>query len=60
VITKEKNGIRLLGRGELKAKVNFEVTGASKRAIEIIEKCGSKIQLLGSSAVISDTIDNKK
>ena len=60
VITKEKNGIRLLGRGELKVKVNFEVTGASKKAIEIIEKCGSKIQLLGSSALSSDAIDNKK
>src|SRR5207302_5850347 len=34
VLRRAKDGVRLLGRGELKAKLNIEVYGASKSAIE--------------------------
>jgi large subunit ribosomal protein L15 len=38
--------VRLLGRGEIKAKLNIEVHGASKSAIEAIEKAGGSVKIL--------------
>ena len=38
VIRRAKDGVRILSDGELKAKVAFEVAGASKAAVEKIEK----------------------
>jgi large subunit ribosomal protein L15 len=35
-----KDGVRLLGKGELKAKLSFKVAGASKGAREAVEKAG--------------------
>lgn len=40
-----KDGVRLLGKGELKAKLNFTVAGASKGAIEAVEKAGGKVTI---------------
>jgi len=40
VMRRAKDGVRLLGRGELKAKLNIEVHGASKSAIAAVEKAG--------------------
>src|SRR5206468_9910936 len=40
VVRRAKGGIRLLGRGELKAKLNLEVHGASKSAVAAVEKAG--------------------
>jgi large subunit ribosomal protein L15 len=45
VIRRPKDGVRLLGNGELKAKVAFDVAGASKPAIEKIEKAGGSVKL---------------
>ena len=39
------DGLRVLGQGELKAKVNIEANGASKAAIAAVEKAGGKITL---------------
>jgi large subunit ribosomal protein L15 len=50
VIRREKDGVRILSDGELKAKVTFEVAGASKTAIEKIEKAGGSIKLLSAAA----------
>jgi large subunit ribosomal protein L15 len=41
-----KDGVRLLGKGELTAKVNFSVAGASKGAIEAVEKAGGKVDVI--------------
>ncbi|MCL6683251.1 50S ribosomal protein L15 [Sphingomonas alba] len=41
-----KDGVRLLGKGELKAKASFKVAGASKGAREAIEKLGGSIELI--------------
>ena len=41
-----KDGVRLLGNGELKAKVNFEVYGASKSAVAAVEKAGGSVKIL--------------
>src|ERR1700759_5680541 len=46
VMRRAKNGVQLLGRGELKAKVNFEVYGASKSAFEAVEKAGGTVKIL--------------
>ena len=40
------DGVRLLGNGELKAKVNFEVFGASKSAVAAVEKAGGSVKIL--------------
>lgn len=45
VIRRIKDGVRILGDGELKAKVAFDVAGASKPAIEKIEKAGGSVKL---------------
>jgi large subunit ribosomal protein L15 len=46
VLRRVKAGVRLLGRGELKAKINIEVHGASKSAIEAVEKAGGSVKIL--------------
>lgn len=45
VVRRAKDGVRLLSGGELKAKVTFELAGASKAAIEKIEKAGGSLKL---------------
>lgn len=40
-----KDGVRLLGKGEISAKVAFEVSGASKGAIAAVEKAGGSVTL---------------
>lgn len=50
VIRRAKDGVRILSDGELKAKVAFEVAGASKVAIEKIEKAGGSIKLPEAAA----------
>ena len=50
VIRRVKDGVRVLSDGELKAKITLEVAGASKPAVEKIEKAGGSIKLLASAA----------
>ena len=46
VLRRAKGGVRLLGRGELKAKLNIEVHGASKSAVAAVEKAGGSVKIL--------------
>jgi large subunit ribosomal protein L15 len=46
VIRRVKDGVRILADGELTTKVTIEVAGASKTAVEKIEKAGGSIKLL--------------
>jgi large subunit ribosomal protein L15 len=46
VLRRSKAGVRLLGRGELKTKINIEVHGASKSAIAAVEKAGGSVKIL--------------
>jgi large subunit ribosomal protein L15 len=46
VLRRSKAGVRVLGRGEIKAKINIEVHGASKTAIEAIEKAGGSVKII--------------
>ena len=45
LVRRELDGIRLLAKGELKTKVEITVAGASKPAIEAVEKAGGKVNL---------------
>ncbi|WP_134680223.1 50S ribosomal protein L15 [Paracoccus ravus] len=43
VIRRKLDGVRVLAKGELKAGLNLTVAGASKAAVEAVEKAGGKI-----------------
>lgn len=45
LVTRVRDGVRLLAKGELKAKLNITVAGASKAAVAAVEKAGGKITL---------------
>ncbi len=45
VVRRARDGVRLLGRGELKSKVSFEVTGASSGAVKAVEAAGGTVTL---------------
>ncbi|WP_379551001.1 50S ribosomal protein L15 [Qipengyuania sp. DGS5-3] len=46
-----KDGVRLLGKGELKAQVKFKVAGASKGAVEAVEKAGGSVEVTAPKKV---------
>jgi large subunit ribosomal protein L15 len=46
VVSKPRDGVKILGNGELKAKLAFEVAGASKSAVAAIEAAGGSVRLL--------------
>jgi large subunit ribosomal protein L15 len=50
VISKPLDGVRILGVGELNAKLSFQVAGASKSAVAAIEKAGGSVTLTGAVA----------
>ena len=50
VLRRSRDGVRLLGRGEIKAKLNIEVHGASKPAIAAVEKAGGTVKILAPVA----------
>ncbi len=45
VVRRVKDGVRILGGGELKAKVSLDVAGASASAIAAVEKAGGSIKV---------------
>lgn len=46
----KKDGVRLLGKGALTTKASFTVAGASKSAVEAVEKAGGSVTLTASAA----------
>ncbi len=50
LITKARDGVKILGQGEIKAKLAFEVAAASKSAIAAIEGAGGSVKLLAGEA----------
>src|SRR4051794_2307830 len=50
VLRRVKHGVKLLGSGEITAKVAIEVTAASKGAIEAVEKAGGSVKVLAPVA----------
>ncbi len=47
---RRRDGVRLLGNGELSAKLTLKVTGASKAAIAGVEKAGGSVTVTGAEA----------
>lgn len=45
VLRRVRDGVRLLGKGELTAKLDLHVAGASKGAVEAVEKAGGSVTL---------------
>lgn len=50
VLRRVKDGVRLLSDGELKVAATFEIVGASKAAIDAVEKAGGKVVVTGAPA----------
>jgi large subunit ribosomal protein L15 len=50
ICARARDGVKLLGVGELKAKLSFDVHGASKSAVAAIEKAGGSIKLPAAEA----------
>ena len=45
LVRRKLDGVRVLGKGEISSKVTLEVTGASKSAVDAVEKAGGSIKL---------------
>jgi large subunit ribosomal protein L15 len=54
LMRRAKDGVRLLGAGEIKAKVTFSVYGASKSAVAAVEKAGGTVEILAPKAETSE------
>ena len=50
IVTHLRDGVRLLGKGDLSAKLDLQVAGASKGAIAIVEKAGGSVTVAASAA----------
>ncbi len=50
VVTRSRDGVRLLAKGELKTKVNITVAGASKAAVAAVEKAGGSLTVAAAKA----------
>ncbi|MDD9901120.1 MAG: 50S ribosomal protein L15 [Alphaproteobacteria bacterium] len=60
VISRVRDGVRLLGTGEIKSKVTLVVTGATKGAIAAVEKAGGKVEILPKKVNTLATAARKK
>jgi large subunit ribosomal protein L15 len=54
VITNPRDGVRLLAKGELKAKVNITVAGASKAAAAAVEQAGGSVTVTAPAATAAE------
>ena len=50
LVRRKLDGVRVLAKGEIKAKVKLSVTGASKGAVEAVEKAGGSITVAQAAA----------
>ena len=53
VVKEAKDGVRLLGKGDLSAKIEIHVAGASKSAVDAVEKAGGSVVLPAGATVES-------
>ncbi len=49
VVRRKLDGVRVLAKGEITAKVKLNVTGASKSAIEAVEKAGGSLTVAAAA-----------
>ena len=50
LVRRKKDGIRVLAKGEFSTKTSISVTGASKAAIEAVEKAGGSLTVTSAAA----------
>lgn len=50
LVRRELDGIRVLAKGEITSKLDLNVAGASKSAIEAVEKAGGKVTVAAPKA----------
>jgi large subunit ribosomal protein L15 len=50
LVRRKRDGIRLLGKGELTAPLTLSLTGASKSAVAAVEKAGGTVTLVAPAA----------
>ncbi|SEI50596.1 50S ribosomal protein L15 [Marinovum algicola] len=50
VVRRNLDGIRVLAKGELTSKATITVTGASKAAVDAVEKAGGSLTVTGAQA----------
>ncbi len=50
LVRRIKDGIRVLAKGEVTSKLNITVTGASKAAVEAVEKAGGSLTVTKATA----------
>jgi large subunit ribosomal protein L15 len=50
LVRRKLDGIRVLAKGDLSAKLTLEVTGASKSAIDAVEKAGGSLTVTNAAA----------
>jgi large subunit ribosomal protein L15 len=46
ILSRARDGVKVLGQGELKSKLSFEVWAASASAVAAIEKAGGSVKIL--------------
>ena len=49
VLRRIRDGVRLLARGEIKQAITAEVVGASRAAVEAVQRAGGKVVVLGGA-----------
>ena len=50
VVKRIRDGVRVVANGEITTAVTLEIAGASKGAVEAVEKAGGKVVVLGAQA----------
>ena len=60
ILRRSKDGLRLLGDGELKAKLSLTVNHASATAKAAVEKAGGSISLIEKKVLAADEAKRKK
>jgi large subunit ribosomal protein L15 len=55
LVRRKLDGVRVLAKGDISAKVTIEVTGASKSAVAAVEKAGGSLTVAVKAAVAETT-----
>lgn len=50
LVRRKRDGIRVLAKGDVSAKMDLQVTGASKSAIAAVEKAGGSLTIIAPAA----------
>ncbi|WP_324755114.1 50S ribosomal protein L15 [Roseovarius sp. Pro17] len=50
LVRRKLDGVRVLAKGDISAKIALEVTGASKSAVEAVEKAGGSLKVTSAQA----------